>query len=160
MMSQLKPAVRRANLGDIDTLTDFNCRLAQETEGETLNSQIVHDGVRRGLEKDEEVVYYIAEVNSDPVGALMLTREWSDWRNGWMIWLQSVYVRQDYRGQGVFRGLLDHVVHLLERTPDVAGLRLYVSARNTQAQAVYRQSGFIASRYRILERQFDTARIG
>ena len=85
----------------------------------------------------------------------MLTREWSDWRNGWMIWLQSVYVRQDYRGQGVFRGMLDHVVKLLERTPDVAGLRLYVSARNAQAQDVYRRSGFIASRYRILEKQFD-----
>jgi ribosomal protein S18 acetylase RimI-like enzyme len=85
----------------------------------------------------------------------MLTREWSDWRDGWMVWLQSVYVRQDCRGQGVFRGMLDHVMSVLEETPGVAGLRLYVASHNTRAQAVYRRSGFATSRYRILEKHFD-----
>ena len=151
MMSQFKPAVRRANLGDIDILTDFNCRLARETEGETLNSQIVRDGVRRGLERDEEVVYFIAEVNSDPAGALMLTREWSDWRNKTFWWIQSVYVHPDYRNQGIFKALYKRILSDAKAQQTVGGLRLYVEQENEKAHLVYRQLGMKRTSYQMFE---------
>lgn len=151
-MTQLEPTIRRATLDDAETLATFNCQLALETESKTLDFATVQRGVRRGIQVGEEVVYYVAELDSDIVGAVMLTREWSDWRDGWAYWLQSVYVRAELRGQGLFRELLRHVIDTLEQKPDVIGLRLYVESKNSSARAVYAKSGFVESGYRILLR--------
>ena len=81
---------RRANISDVDRITEFNCRLAQETEGKQLDTATVTRGVSRGLLLAPEVLYFVAEKDGTVVGQVMLTREWSDWRDGWMLWIQSV----------------------------------------------------------------------
>ena len=150
----LQVTIRRATADDVEILVDFNCRLAAETESKTLDTEIVRRGVARGMEQGDEVVYFVAEFDTQIVGALMLTREWSDWRDGWMVWLQSVYVQQKYRGRGVFRTLLNHVLDVLQDQPDVLAVRLYVENQNSRAQAVYAKSGFKDPAYRVLERSF------
>lgn len=84
--------IRSASSDDVAVITEYNCRLALETEHKTLDRATVNAGVRRGLELGDEVQYFVAEDEAGVIGQIMLTREWSDWRNGWMIWLQSVYV--------------------------------------------------------------------
>lgn len=143
--------LRSATLQDVDVLTDFNCRLAQETEHKTLDANVVRKGVQRGLALGDEVSYLVAETANGVVGQLMLTREWSDWRDGWMYWLQSVYVAADHRGQGVFRALLHHATQQLQQRGDVVGLRLYVEEDNHAAQATYRELGFVQPGYHVLE---------
>ena len=146
--------IRRASHEDVETLIEFNCAIARETEGKELVRETVSRGVRRGLEQGDEVVYYVADDDTGPVGSLMLTREWSDWRDGWLVWIQSVYVTERLRGRGVFRSLLEHVTRELRRQPDVVGVRLYVEAENTRAQAVYHRTGFADANYKVLEQIF------
>ena len=143
-------AVRSATLSDAETLVDFNCRLAQESEDLILDRTTVHGGVVRGLQVGEEVRYFVAELEGRIVGQLMLTREWSDWRNGWIIWLQSLYVVAEYRRQGIFRAIFDHVrQHCLSE--DVACLRLYVEEENHSAIETYIRLGFKDANYRVME---------
>ena len=151
-MSQNELTVRRATDNDVETIAEFNCRLAQETENKSLDRDTVTDGVRRGLRCGAEVTYYMAQVKQQSVGTLMLTREWSDWRNGWIAWLQSVFVIKSHRGQGVFRSMLDQVIQELEAEPDVIGIRLYVENDNERAQQVYKRTGFADPNYKVLER--------
>ena len=143
--------IRRATSQDAEVLAEFNCRLASETEGKTLNRETVSSGVANGLSAGDEVAYFVAEVEARVVGQLMLTREWSDWRDGWIYWLQSVYVHADFRGQGVFRQLLQHVQRLLQQRGDVACLRLYVEEENQPAIETYRRLGFQDPGYRVME---------
>lgn len=147
--------IRQATSDDVATLVEFNCAIARETEDKELDSAVVTRGVARGLQQGDEVVYYLAEDASGPLGSLMLTREWSDWRDGWLIWIQSVYVRADCRGRGVFKSLLEFAIAAARRRPDVVGLRLYVETANQRAQAVYERTGFADPHYKVLERLFD-----
>ena len=150
--------VRLATEQDVETIADFNCRLAVETEEKELDAKRVLSGVRRGMEQGEEVTYFMAEINNiqppQPIGTLMVTREWSDWRDGWIAWLQSVYVVKEHRGQGVFTDLLDFASDTLARRTDVIGLRLYVENENQRAQAAYLKNGFEDAHYRVLEKLF------
>lgn len=143
--------IRAATFNDIDIIADFNCRLAAETEDKVLDSATVRNGVERGLGIGEEVTYLVAETNNEVVGQLLLTREWSDWRDGWMYWLGSVYVRADLRGQGVFRQLIQFAEGQLKQRNDVVCLRLYVEDENTAAIATYKRLGFGDSGYRVME---------
>jgi ribosomal protein S18 acetylase RimI-like enzyme len=149
-------AIRLAKPSDVDVITDFNCRLASETEPFELDRETVRAGVARGLAQSREVTYFIAESPSTdppkPVGQLMLTREWSDWRNGWMMWLQSVYVDANYRQQGVFDQLLEHAINAHANDDDVIGFRLYVERQNERAQTVYLRRQFVDPHYLVLER--------
>ncbi|MFK7737492.1 MAG: GNAT family N-acetyltransferase [Pirellulaceae bacterium] len=145
---------RRAEREDIETLVDFNCRLAHETENKSLDRELVTRGVTRAFDQGEEAIYYVAVVENQVVGSLMLTREWSDWRDGWIAWLQSVFVREDHRGNRVFTQLLDHATKQLRIDPDVRGLRLYVEVDNTRAQNVYYKTGFGNPGYQVLEQMF------
>ncbi len=151
MSHQIQISIRAAVSSDIDVLTDFNCRLAAETEGKHLEFNTVRSGVTRGLSVGDEVRYFVAEADEKIVGQLMLTREWSDWRDGWAVWLQSVYIVADYRGQGVFRRLLDHVKTQLQNEPDVVCLRLYVEEDNDTARSTYTRLGFDDTGYRVME---------
>lgn len=144
--------IRRADAADAEVLADYNCRLAHETEDRTLDKTTVLNGVRRGLGAGEEVQYLVAEVDNQVVGQLMLTREWSDWRDGWMYWVQSVYVHKPFRGQGVFRQLLHKTQEQLAQQGDVVCLRLYVEDENQSAQETYRRLGFSSPGYRVMER--------
>lgn len=149
------PAIRRASPADVPVLVDFNCAIASETEGKQLDRAIVTRGVKRGLEQGDEVVYLIAEIDAQPIGTLMLTREWSDWRDGWLVWIQSVYVVEEFRGQGIFRALLESATQDVSQNPDVIGLRLYVENENERAQSVYLRTGFSDPNYKVLEKIFD-----
>lgn len=143
---------RRAVVADATAIARMNQQLAEETEGRRLPEAVVQAGVLRGLQLDPEVRYFIAECGGMPVGQLMLTREWSDWRNGWMLWLQSVYVASEYRRQGVFRRLLDFGLGLCRSTDHPVCVRLYVEQENAAASEVYHRLGFSSAGYRVLER--------
>ena len=142
---------REATAEDLQVICDYNCRLAQETEGKTLPANTVLNGVRRGMQQGDEVQYFVAENNGTIVGQIMLTREWSDWRDGWAVWIQSVYVHANYRGQGVFRQLFEHVKQLLQKQPNVIMIRLYVEQDNTAAMSTYDKLGFVDPGYRVME---------
>ncbi len=135
-------------------IAEFNLRLAQETEGLTLDRLRLDKGVKALLQDSAKGVYYIAEVNGAVVGQVMITYEWSDWRNGNLWWLQSVYVRQDFRKQGVFSALFRHVERLARERPEVRGLRLYMHAENEQARRSYQRLGMNPTQYLVFDKSF------
>ncbi len=142
---------RRATDQDIHSIALFNSQLAEETEGKLLDPETIQSGVAAGLRHFPEVQYFVAESADSIVGQLMFTREWSDWRNGWLLWLQSVYVQSEFRNQGVFRDLLDFALQTVSVDQPSVGLRLYAERDNRAAIAVYEQLGFGDAGYRILE---------
>ena len=149
--------IRAATFDDVDVITEFNCRLAQETENRILNRKTVDAGVRRGLELGDEVQYFVAENEAGVIGQIMLTREWSDWRNGEFWWLQSVYVHAEFRRRGIFRRLMQHVNDLAKSTPGVVGLRLYMANDNRNAQQTYERCGFQFEHYVVGEQILSEA---
>ncbi len=148
--------IRSATADDVAAITEFNCRLALETEDKALDRGTVDAGVRRGLQLGDEVQYFVAEDESGVIGQIMLTREWSDWRNGWMIWLQSVYVASEKRGAGVFRLLFQRAVELTRLRCDAVCVRLYVEHENETAMETYRRLGFLDSGYLVMEMPLET----
>lgn len=143
--------IRPAAAGDADLIADFNTAMARETEDKELDAALVRQGVLAVLSRPELGRYLIAEQDGNVVGQLMLTYEWSDWRNGAFWWIQSVYVRPDQRRNGVFRALYQHVEQLARATPGVCGLRLYVEAHNERAIATYRGLGMQPSGHTVFE---------
>jgi GNAT superfamily N-acetyltransferase len=144
--------IRPPTAADLTTIVEFNRRLAQESEGKTLDVEVLTRGVRAVLGDPMRGVYFVAERGGQVVGQLMITLEWSDWRDGWLWWIQSVYVRDDARQGGVFRALFHHVLDEAKRRGDVAGLRLYVEDHNAAARATYHKLGMADAGYRVLER--------
>jgi ribosomal protein S18 acetylase RimI-like enzyme len=146
--------LRRATPADAAVIAEFNRQLAQETEGKTLDEETLSAGVAAVLADPLRGLYFIAESEGAVVGQLMITTEWSDWRNGWIWWIQSVYVRKEARRQGVFRALYMHVEAAARAAPQVAGLRLYVERDNHAAQQTYLGLGMERTGYLVLERCF------
>lgn len=145
-------SIRKAVLSDLDTIVRFNQLLASETEDKQLDAGTLTAGVTRILEDAGKGEYFVAVVDGQVIGQIMYTREWSDWRNGDLLWLQSVYVHADHRGQGVFGKLLAQLQQIAESDPDVAGLRLYVENDNATAQETYVKHGFDKPGYIVMER--------
>jgi GNAT superfamily N-acetyltransferase len=143
--------IRAASSDDIAVISEFNCCLAKETENKTLDRTIVLNGVKRGMELGDEVQYYVAEDDAGVIGQIMLTREWSDWRNGWMIWLQSVYVSPEKRGAGVFRMLFQRSIDMARLRCNPVCVRLYVEHENEIAITAYHRLGFQVSGYQVME---------
>lgn len=143
--------IRRAAAADADVIAGFNIAMAEETEGKRLLPQVVAGGVRRLLAEPALGFYLVAEAAGEVVAALMVTTEWSDWRNGRFWWLQSVYVRPAWRRRGVFRALYAYVSASAALEPDVCGFRLYVERDNRSAQATYRALGMRETDYLLLE---------
>jgi GNAT superfamily N-acetyltransferase len=136
-------SVRPARPADVPVIAEFNCRLARETEHLELDPATVNAGVAAAIaEAQRKGPYFIAVDGEDVVGQMAVTFEWSDWRNGWFWWIQSVYVRADYRGKGVFRTLYEEVRQAAREAGDVVGIRLYVERENGSAQKTYRRLGF------------------
>ena len=152
-MNQLlaTPSIRAAALTDADTLAAFNVAMAGETEQLRLIPDVVAAGVRRVLADPALGFYLIAEQAGRPVAGLLVTTEWSDWRNGRFWWIQSVYVVPQARRQGLFRSLYQHVWDAAQASPDVCGVRLYVERHNAAAQATYRGLGMSETDYRVME---------
>ena len=146
--------VRSAIAADLETLARWAEAMALETEGKTLDAAAIRAGIAAGLADAAKARYLVAERDGTAVGTLMLTTEWSDWRNGWWWWIQSVYVAPDARRHGVFRALYAHVESEARATPGVCGLRLYVENDNARAQATYQSLGMNDARYRVFETAF------
>jgi len=144
--------LRRAGPGDAAVIAEFNQRLAQESEGKTLDPAVLAAGVAAGLADPCKARYFVAEEDGLAVGQVMLTTEWSDWRNGWVWWIQSVYVRPEARRRGVFRALFQHAHEAARADPEVVGLRLYVERDNHAAQQTYQRLGMERTGYLVLER--------
>ena len=147
--------VRAATVDDLETIADFNARLAEETEDVSLDRETVVQGVRALLSDRTRGSYYVACAEGRIIGQIMHTREWSDWRNGDIWWIQSVYVHPDHRRVGVFSSLYGHLKTLAESDPDVVGLRLYVERENQAAQATYAGLGMTPAPYLVMQHLFD-----
>lgn len=146
--------VRAARPEDLESLVDFNCRLARETEDHELDPATVRRGLSRLFDNPAAGFYTVAEQEGRVVGCLLITFEWSDWRDGWLWWIQSVYVEAAARRRGVFRRLFEHVRENAETDGDVRGLRLYVERGNGRAQATYASMGMAEAPYKLFERYF------
>jgi GNAT superfamily N-acetyltransferase len=143
--------IRIAKSSDIDTLIAFNQAMALETEGKQLDPAILSAGVRAVFADEKKGFYVVAESGNKIVGGLMITYEWSDWRNGWFWWIQSVYILPAARGKKIYSRLYDFVKRRAEASGNVYGFRLYVEAENGHARTVYEKVGMESSHYRMYE---------
>ena len=150
--------IRLANHDDVDTIVAFNAAMAFETEHRQLDLVRLRNGVEAILSTPQQGFYILAEIFEGngyrQAAQLMVTFEWSDWRNGVFWWVQSVYVSPDYRRQGIFRAMYHYIKAKANADPNVCGIRLYVERENSAAQTVYQRVGFIPSVYRVFEQDF------
>ena len=135
---------------DIDAIIGFQIAMALESEGTVLNSEKVRNGVTAVMEDESKGTYIVARIEGRPVASLMITREWSDWNNGWYWWIQSVYVMPEHRGQGIFRAMYTKVIEMAKEQK-IAQARLYVDRHNTNAQKVYQKLGMEECNYLMYE---------
>lgn len=147
--------IRIANEADSRSLIEFNQAMAFETEGKRLDSQILKSGVESVFADEKKGFYVVAEKDDKIVGSLMITFEWSDWRNAWFWWIQSVYILPEFRGQGIYRKLYDFVTERARTKSDVCGFRLYVEKENARAQKVYEKLGMKISHYLMYEAEAE-----
>jgi GNAT superfamily N-acetyltransferase len=145
--------VRQARPADRPVIVEFNRRLAIETEQKVLDPRVLDRGVTVALAEPDRLRYWVAELGEPAriAGQAAVTREWSDWRNGWLWWLQSVYVAVPHREQGIFRALFRRIRDEARAEPDVIGLRLYVEDHNVPAQWTYQSLGMKPAPYSIYE---------
>ncbi len=144
-----------ANKDDISTIVNFNSAMAMETESKQLDSVTVRKEVEAALKNRELGFYLIAESDGVPVGQLMVTKEWSDWRNGEFWWIQSVYIHTDYCKNNIYRKLYSEVIKSAKESGNVCGIRLYVDKNNTKAQKVYSKLGMTESNYLFFEEDWS-----
>ena len=135
---------------DIEAITGFQIAMALESEGTVLDAERVRKGVAAVMEDGSKGIYIIARIEDRPVASLMITREWSDWNNGWYWWIQSVYVMPEHRGQGIFRAMYTKVIEMAN-DQNIAQVRLYVDRHNTNAQKVYQKLGMEECHYLMYE---------
>ena len=143
--------IRKATLADRDAIVAFNQAMALETENKTLPDDKIIPGVTRVLSEENLGFYLVAEQDQKIVGSLMVTYEWSDWRNGTFFWIQSVYILPEYRRKGIYSGLYRHVIELANQRKDVCGYRLYVEKDNVIAQKTYESLGMQECQYFMYE---------
>lgn len=156
--------IRPAARGDVDTIIEFNRAMALETESRQLDLALLRRGGLALVDSPEYGFYILAECTEDkshkPIGQLMVTYEWSDWRNGLFWWIQSVYVVPNWRHMGVFRAMYNDILAKARAEPRVCGIRLYVERENHRAQTVYQRMGLLSSPYIVYEQDFILGRSG
>ena len=150
----MTPTIRPACLDDLEALVSFNAAMALETEGKTLDIELLRQGTGAVFDSSQRGFYLVAEVDGSPVGSLLVTYEWSDWRNGWFWWIQSVYVRPEWRRMGVYSAMHRWILDTARSRPDVCGVRLYVDRNNDDARKTYRSLGMSESHYDMFEEDF------
>ncbi len=143
--------IRRGRPDDLEHIVWFQITMALETEGLELDRETVTRGVRAVFEDPSKGEYWIAEQEGRPVGGLLTIPEWSDWRNGTVPWIHSVYVVPRARGQGVFKKLYVNLKTFVEASPELKGLRLYVDKQNLRAQRIYGKLGMSNEHYQLYE---------
>jgi GNAT superfamily N-acetyltransferase len=150
-LNGLKIMIRLASSSEIEALVEFNQAMAFETEGKHLDSDVLRRGVAAVFEDLAKGFYVVAEHDGTIVGGLMVTYEWSDWRNAWFWWIQSVYIRPEARGQRLYSQMYDFVKAKAAEADNVCGFRLYVETENKYAQLVYESVGMHSSHYLMFE---------
>ncbi|KKL74668.1 hypothetical protein LCGC14_2062590 [marine sediment metagenome] len=143
--------IRPASPGDAETIMEFQRRMCMETEGEPLNFHTITPGVRAVFDDPAKGQYWLAEVDGQIAGSLLLMPEWSDWRNGTVLWIHSVYVREQFRRQGIFRALYTHLKQMVQADDSLQGLRLYVKTDNHAAMQTYVAMGMDDQHYQMYE---------
>jgi len=143
--------IQKAERQHIDTLIDFQQRLAYESEEVVLDGSILRKGMEAMFADPGKGLYYVALDGEEIVGCHMITYEWSDWRNGMVWWLQSVYVTESCRKKGIFKMMYDNVISMIRKDPNLIGLRLYVDKSNERAMKVYGAMGMDGSHYTVYE---------
>lgn len=147
--------IRRADAGDINRIVEFNLAMARESEDKGLDADVLRSGVAAVLAEPANGFYLMAEADGRPAGSLMVTTEWSDWRNGRFWWIQSVFVAAEYRRLGIYSRLHDWVGRAAQADGQCCGLRLYVEKNNAAAQATYRSLGMAPTHYDLFEEEFE-----
>jgi ribosomal protein S18 acetylase RimI-like enzyme len=144
-------SIRKADRSDIPTLISFQQRLAAETENLKLDTTTLNFGMNAMFDDPTRGGYYVAEKNGEVIACHMVTYEWSDWRNGTVYWLQSVYVSEQYRESGIFKHMFNSLMTTIRKDPGIIGLRLYVDKSNSRAQKVYEAMGMNGDHYTVYE---------
>lgn len=139
--------IRQATLKDHKSLVDFQLAMANETEGIELHRPTVEQGVNAVLNDSNKGNYYIAEFDGKTIASLLTTFEWSDWRNGTILWIQSVYVMPEFRRKGVYRNMYAHIKEKVMNTENLNGIRLYADKTNLPAQKTYETLGMNQDHY-------------
>ncbi|HZL10866.1 MAG TPA: GNAT family N-acetyltransferase [Prolixibacteraceae bacterium] len=143
--------IRQAQQTDSSSIVEFQLAMAMETEQLQLNEPTVEKGVAAVFADSSKGIYYVAEIKGQVVGSLLTTFEWSDWRNGTVLWIQSVYVRPEFRKRSIFSRLYKHIQDLVASDHDLRGIRLYADKTNTSAHGVYEHLGMTAEHYKMYE---------
>ena len=143
--------IRKAKIEDLETIVKFNYNLAKETEDKELDLEILTKGVESMLSDKSKGQYYVYTINDKVVGQIMHTYEWSDWRNGMLLWVQSVYVDSEYRRKGIYKELYNYLKNLCDEDDGIAGIRLYVEKENFNAKATYKSLGMQECNYHMYE---------
>ncbi len=143
--------IRPATQADAATISRFQQQMANETEGITLDAEIVTQGVQSIFEDSNRGVYYVVEAEERVIASLLITYEWSEWRNGQVWWIQSVYVEKDFRGRGIFKRLYAYIQSLATSDENIRGIRLYIDNTNIAAQSVYQSIGMNGDHYKVYE---------
>jgi ribosomal protein S18 acetylase RimI-like enzyme len=147
MNIQIRPGL----LFDILVISDYQIKMAFETENMKLDPPTVELGVSAVFDDPSKGKYWLAEVSGQVVGCLLTVPEWSDWRNGTVLWIHSVYVHPDFRKNGVYKELYFHLKKMVEDSKELRGLRLYVDKSNEKAQKVYEALGMSGEHYHLYE---------
>ena len=142
---------REARLSDADWIVEFQIAMAEETEQIRLDRMVCTAGVAAVLRDEKLGRYYVGEIDGEVAASTLITYEWSDWRNGMVWWIQSVYVLPGARKQGVYAGLYRYIQELAQGDDHVRGIRLYVDRRNAPAQQVYTRLGMNGEHYQVFE---------
>ena len=145
--------IRTATPDDVDALVEFNQAMALETEGKSLDPAVLKDGVSAVFNEERKGFYVVADDGGSVAAGLMVTTEWSDWRNGWFWWIQSVFVRPEHRGGGLYGRMYQFVKDRAAEAGDVCGFRLYVEKGNERAQRVYEKLGMERTYYLMYEEE-------
>jgi GNAT superfamily N-acetyltransferase len=146
--------IRRARSDESEILAKFQQEMAQETEGKPLDTKLLIEGINAVFQSPSKGFYIVAEMRGKVVGSLLITYEWSDWRNANIWWIQSVYVDSDWRRRGVYRALYSHIYQQASTDTTIGGIRLYVDRNNTIAQQTYSSLGMAKSHYEMYEIDF------
>lgn len=153
-MSDLNIVVRAGTRQDANDIARFQQAMAFETEGKLLDEALLKSGVTGIFDSREKGFYLVAEVDDHLVGSLLITYEWSDWRNATFWWIQSVFVDANWRRKGVYRSMHDYVCTMADSRGDICGIRLYVERSNARAQQTYKDLGMTHSHYDLYEIEF------
>ena len=143
--------IRYANTEDIETIADFQAAMALETENMTLAPETVQRGVQSVFDDPSKGFYLVSEEEQQVIACLMITLEWSDWRAQTIWWIQSLYVKPEWRQKGVYKNMYRHLNEIVQTDNSIGGIRLYVDKSNIRAQKVYEALGMDGEHYRFYE---------